>query len=334
MKSLTSLLFIFFIALNFSVQAQYSYAKPDEFSEIKSRTLIVELIELDDKIIENWEKKKSKAKKKEKIDKFQKKIDDYNSFITDYNNLIKKAIEEHWKVNPNVIYKTTSEVIDLIKNDSEEYTVLWFSETDSKRKDGYGATYFPDLTVPTLNYSRIEKGRRKTDYCYFMHYTNDRNNKIKYSDFVLSLKLMDLHIDYIVANKKKKFSFHEYVLEISKENCKEFSGQTAFIQDEAVHKNTNISEINNSSSGSISTLTDEEISLAIETNEDKIVGFFFPFSIAVGKMGPAAVGRVQYVRSFVNISSGKIYTNRGGRMGQLFDPYYRSKEFEKYDNCK
>ncbi|MBV1924524.1 MAG: hypothetical protein KUG68_10910 [Flavobacteriaceae bacterium] len=329
------LLVISFILLSISVQAQYSYAKHDDFAEIKKRTLIVELLELDTKVVEKWEKKKSKAKKKDKIDKLQKKIDDYTVFITDYNTLVKKAVEEHWKENPTIIYKTTSEVTDLIKNDSEEFTVLWFSETDSKRKDGYGATYFPDLTVPTLNYSRIEKGRIKTDYCYFMHYSHDRNNRIKFSDFVLSFKLMNQHIDYIVEHKKKKkYSFQKYILEVSSNNCKDFSGKTAYIQKGANHKNTSVSDMNNSFSGSISSLTDEEISIAIETNEDKNVGFFFPFSIAVGSMGPASVGRVQYVRSFVNIKSGKIYTNRGGKMGQFFDAYFRAKEFEKYDSCK
>lgn len=315
-------------------QAQISNAKAEDYADMKSRTLIVEMLEIDNKLIEKWEKKKSKEKKEDKVAEYQDKIDKYEAFVTDYNNLIKEAIQNHWKVNPEVIYKTTSEVKELIKGDTEEYTVLWYSETNSKRQDGYGFTYFPSLTVPTLNYSRIEKGRIKTDYCYFINYTHNRNDQIKYSDFVLSLKLMNQHMDYIVENNKKKFSFHKYVLEVSPQNCPEFSGNTAYIQKEAIHEKTSLSEINANFSGEIKTLSEKDISIAIENEEDRIIGFFFPFSIVVGNFGPATTARIQYVRSFINVKTGEIYTNMGGKNGQLFDAYFREKEFGKYDSCK
>jgi len=329
-----NLLFIAFFFLTLNIQAQYSYAKAEDYSDIKSRPLIVEMLEVDEKLIEKWKKKKSKEKKEDKIAEYQDKIDKYSVFVTDYNSLIKKAIENHWNINPDIIYKTTAEVKELIKNDSEEYTVLWYSETNSKRQDEFGFTYFPNFTVPTLNFSRIEKGRIKTDYCYFINYTHDRNDAINYSDFVLSLKLMKQHMDYIIKNDKKKFSFHKYVLEVSPQNCPDFSGKTAFIQEEAIHEKTSLSEINANFSGEISTLTDDEISKAIEGEEDRIIGFFFPFSIVVGSIGPASKARIQYVRSFVNTNTGEIYTNMGGKNGQFFDAYFRKKEFEKYDSCK
>ncbi len=328
------LFFTAFFLFSIHIQAQYSYARANDYPDIKNRPLIVEMIELDNKLIEKWEKKKSKAKSEKKASEYQDKIDKYTVFVTDYNNLIKKAVESHWNINPELIYKTTSEVKELMKKKSEEFTVLWYSETNSKRMDEYGFTYFPNFTVPTLNYSRIEKGRFKTDYCYFIHYTHNRNDKIKYSDFVLSLKLMKQHMDYIIENDKKKFSFHKYVMEQSVKNCSDFSGITAFIQEEAIYEKTNASELNNIFSGEIKSFSDEEISKAIEEGEDRIIGFFFPFSIVVGNMGPASVARIQYVRSFVDTKTGKIYTSMGGKMGQFFDPYFRENEFEKYDNCK
>lgn len=330
--------FFFLIALlyvNLSLQAQFSFAKAEDYADIKSRPLIVELLEVDEKLMANWEKKKNKEKKPEKKAAYQDRIDKYSVFVSDYNQLIKEAVENHWSNNPSVVYKTTSEVKELMKGKSKEYTVLWYSETNSKRQDEFGFTYFPDFTVPTLNYSRIEKGRVKTDYCYFFNYTYNRNDAIKYSDFVLSLNLMDQHIAYIIENdKKSKFSFHKYVLEISQKNCPDFTGKNAFIQEEAIHDKTSLSEINATYSGEIATITDEAISTAIENKEDKIIGFFFPYGIVVGSIGPASKARIQYVRSFVNTNTGKIYTNFGGKNGQFFDPYFRTKEFEKYNTCK
>ena len=326
-----NLLLFSFLILTVSVQAQYSYAKSEEFADIQARPLIVEQLEVDANLIEKWEKK---AKKKKNAAEYTAKINKYKSFVSDYNNLMKKAIEEHWGLNSGVTYKTTSEVKQMIKDDSEEYTVLWYSETDSKRRDDYGATYFPSLTVPTLNYSRIEKGRSKTDYCYFMHFSHNREEQVKYSDFVLSLKLMKQHMEYIVAEDKRKYAFHEYAEDQAKENCKDLPKQGLFLTEGSIHKKATLGGINSNFGGEIAMLTDEEICQAIEQDEDRIVGLFFPFSIAVGGVGPVSVGRVQYVRCFVNIKTGKIYTAYGSKMGQFFDAYYREKEFSKYGVCK
>ena len=325
-----NLLLFCFLIVGGSVQAQYSYAKSEEFANIQARPLIVEQLELDTKLIEKWEKKAKKAKK---AAEYNAKISKYKAFVTDYNTLMNKAVEEHWGLNSGVTYKTTSEVKQMMKDDSEEYTVLWYSETDSKRRDEYGATYFPNLTAPTLNYSRIEKGRFKTDYCYFMHFSHKRAEKVEYSDFVLSLKLMKQHMDYIVANDKKKYAFHEYAEDQAEENCKDLPNEGLFLRDASIHKKSTLEGINSTYGGTVATLTDEEIQQAIEQNEDRIVGMFFPFSIVVGNSGPLSVGRVQYVRCFVNIKTGKIYTAHGSKMGQFFDAYYREKEFKKYKAC-
>ena len=228
---LTALLSIFFIQLN----AQISYAKAEDFPDMKGRTLVVELLELDEKQIAQWEKKRDKAKKAEKKDEFQHNIDSYTNFVTTYNESIKKAIGEYWDVNPGVEYKTTSEVDQLMKDKSEDYTVLWYSESDSNRRDDFGYKYFPYLTVPTINYSRSEKGRRKTDYCYFLHFTHDRNDELRYSDLAFAMRLMKDHMAYIEANGKKKYTFHKYVLDTSEENCKDLNAQPLFIQEGAVH---------------------------------------------------------------------------------------------------
>jgi len=173
MRQLFLIASLLFFTLN--VQSQYSFAKSEEFEDIQSRPLIVEQLELDQKLIAKWKKK---AKKPKNSREYNAKISKYKTFVTDYNTMMKRAVEEHWELNSEFIFKTTSEVNQLMKDDSEEYTVLWYDETDSGKKNDFGATFFPNQTVPTLKYSRSEKGRFKTDYCYFMHFSN-RNTHVK-----------------------------------------------------------------------------------------------------------------------------------------------------------
>ena len=140
-------------------------------------------------------------------------------------------------------------------------------------------------------------------------------------------------MDYIVANDKRKYDFYEYAIDQAEENCKDLPKQGLFLRDASIHEKFKLSEINAAFGGTVATLTDEEICQAIEQNEDRIVGLFFPFSIAVGSVGPLSAGRIQYVRCFVNIKTGKIYTAHGAKMGQLYDPYFSEKEFKKYSEC-
>lgn len=323
---------LIFILSSFHLSAQYSYAKSEEFEEIQNRPLIVEKLNIDNGLIEKWEKKIKKGKNK---DEYIKLIDSYKTFIEDYNVAIERAIENHWTYNNSeVLFKTVAEVNDLRDSGSKEYTVLFYDETDSQRLDGNGRKFSPSLTVPTLKYSRIENTRFKADYCYFINFSHKRST-ITYSDFILSFKLMKRHMEYIVANDERKFDFHEYAKAQAKLNCSSLPKDGLLLRDASIHKKSSLEGINQKFTGNeIRTVSDEEIIQYIENDEDKVVGFFFPFSIVTAKAGPASLGRIQYVRSFVNIKTGEIYTAHGAKTGQFFDPYYREKEFKKYSSCK
>lgn len=79
----------------------------------------------------------------------------------------------------------------MLKSNKENYTVLYFSESVSEMKDDYGLTFFPDLTIPTLNYSRIEKNHLRVDYSFFIPNLGGQSNKITEAHLLLSLKSKD-----------------------------------------------------------------------------------------------------------------------------------------------
>lgn len=331
------IIFLLIAITSVSVQAQVTYAKPEEFKTIKNRTLIVELLEVDQRQIDEWEKKKGKLKEKKPTEakKYAIMVDDYKSFVQDYNTFIKSAVEKNWDFNETVEFKTTSQVNRLRKN-SSRYTILWFSETTTSTTNAYGFNYTPNLSIPTLNYSRIEKGKIKVDYSFYMPYTGLRKkNVIKESDLLLSLKLMRNHILEIEKSGKKKFTFKNYSKNQASVNCKKLADKKIALNEVDVHKKATFSEISSAyKNGSIVKLTDEETISAIENNEDVIIGMCIPHTIVAGSVGPLSTARILFLKSFVNVSTGTIYTCYGTVTGEFNDPYYRVKEFTKYGNCK
>ena len=154
-KLLTAILLLVFIIP--ALRAQITKAKPEEFKELKKRTLIVVMMEEDEEIMKDFEKYISKAKKPEDKQSAQKSFDEYKNFIKDYNTYMKEAITKYWGLNPKVEYKTITEVKALRKAKSKSYTVLFYSESSTNVRDGQGFKYFPDMSIPTLNYTRIDQ---------------------------------------------------------------------------------------------------------------------------------------------------------------------------------
>ena len=324
------------ILLSNTTIAQQTYAKPEEIKLIKERPLIVELLELDTDQINSWNKKveKFKGKKPEKATEYSDKISYYTAFVKNYNIYIKNVMENDWSFNNDIIFKTTSEVMELRKN-SKEYSIFWYSETSSKKRDDYGFKYFPNLNIPTLNYSRIEKGTNKIDYSFFMPYAeNRRMNEIKKSDLQLSILLVKNHLLEIEKTGNKKYTFKKYAKDQAEKNCKDLSKFIVNICELEIHKKSTFSEIkSNYTAGEIAKISDEEISKSINNKDDKTIGFFIPWSIAVGKAGPITSARIMYIKAFINVKTGTIYSCRGTKMGEFYDPYFRNNEFKKIGIC-
>jgi len=319
------------------LKAQITCAKPEEFKLIKKKPLIVEQLQVDSKLIEKWEKKKGKAKNSETRNRYDDMIVEYEKFVNDYNANIKEAVEKCWDLNENVVYKTTSAVKKLRK-ESKRYAVLWFSETSTNKTDDYGFKYFPDLTIPTLNYSRIENGTVKVDYSFFMPYTGRREeNEIKTGDLILALKLMKNQIAEIEKTGNKKYTFKKYAEDMGDKNCKELKGLKLIVPATAIHKSSNLGVINRAyKAGDVEKRSEEEITQMIENEEDVVVGFAIPYDIAAGSINVGvelSAARILCMRAFINVKTGKIYAVKGVDMGEFNDPFFRAKEFNKLGVC-
>ncbi|HYG49810.1 MAG TPA: hypothetical protein VD905_02855, partial [Flavobacteriales bacterium] len=232
-----------FLAFNYT-NAQVTYAKPEEFKEIKKRTLIVQMLEEHPDDIADMQKKIDKEKKADKKAELEAELKAARAFVTDYNKYMKEAVEKHWGLNAKVEYKTVSEVAALRKSKSTNYTVLFYSESSSQRRDANGFRYFPELSIPTLNYSRIESGTVKVDYSYFIQFAGFRSEGgFRMADAVMSLKMMKNHIAEIEKQSKKNYTFKEYAEDQAKANCSQAKGKTVKMSRNSVHKKSTEDEL-------------------------------------------------------------------------------------------
>ena len=96
-----------------------------ELKELQSRTLIVEILEEDPKIL----KKLDKPKK-------QDDLIDYKLFIKQFNEEFKIYAAKYWKLNTKIEFKTTTEVLALNKAKDKSYAILRFYNLKDNNSKG------------------------------------------------------------------------------------------------------------------------------------------------------------------------------------------------------
>jgi hypothetical protein len=234
-------------------------------------------------------------------------------------------------LNPKIEFKTTTEVKKLRKAKSKAYTVLFYSESSSRSNEA-GFRYFPDMTIPTLNYSRIEEGTVGVDYSFFMPYTNQRalTNKLMLADLIISLKIMKNQIAEIEKLHKNGYTTKEYLKDQAKSNNKLVRSQKLYMDKGLIHKKTSEQEIKASYNGEITFVSSNEIANMIESEKEGLISMSIPSTIRVSSGGIIQVARIEYYRSFIDAKTGIAYTCEGTSLGELIEPRYRSKEFSRY----
>ncbi len=319
------------IAGVFNTKAQVTYAKYSDYKLIKKRPLLVITEEIDQKNMQKLEKKLSKTKRPKRIKKIKEAIEERKNFVETYNTNIKKLVEKYLNFHPKVEYMSRKEYNKNYKKlkKQKKYVVLWYSESKKNYENQRGFFENTDASIPTINYSRIEKGKYKVDYSFFVPSFGKNFYRLTPTNMELTFRLMKKHIDYIVKNKKKKLTFLKYAKEMAKKNCNNLNGDI-YLAKESLPKNANLSKINaNYSKGKVHAIPHDELEKIIDNQEDKIVGVVVPTGIA-GK----AAARVMFAKILYNPSNNTIYTVKGAGMGEFYDGKFRAKEFKKYGKCK
>lgn len=203
----------FYVCSVFSQINPKIYLKLPDLAKLKSRKLLVELIESDKDVLLKLEKKKHKDP-----DKYQ----EYVAMIEDYNNFIKSSVKKYWKLNAEFEFIQTIQLNEILSQararKASEFAVLRLAELSDI---DYVFERRSDLGVMVLNYGRAEQLPRKPDYHIYLPNTGLRKtSKWTETDIILAIQILHNHISAI-EKKKKVFNFDVFQQESVDENCNE-----------------------------------------------------------------------------------------------------------------
>ncbi len=350
MKKLILFTVLLFCSMCFKsklVQGQYLNAKPEDFTEITNRTLIVQMMHEDNYYIEEVNKKIEKTKNVNRKEELQKDLESYKNFIIDFNKYIKDVVDKYWLYNKKkpVEFKSFSEVEVLRRNDPRSYTILLFHNSKKWVRNEYGKETYANHTIPTLIYSRLENCNpydpsfyEKIDYSFFFPYINMRKeSELLSTDLVLSFRVMQLHIKVILEKNKKDYKVVNFARDQAEENCHEVAKQNFLLEDRLMENKVTKADISKVFTGNINIIPSSEVSAAIEKDEDFLVGMAIPYEIKSDKSGIPGLElaeRIMYYKCFVDIKTGEIYSVYGDKTVDNWEPYFNVKEFKKLEKCK
>ncbi len=230
-------LFVIFLFISLATNAQITpkiYMQVSDLPGISKRSLVVALLEEDPKEIEKLDKK---SKKNPEL------LANYKEEIKSYNDYIKSGIQQIWKLNNKVEFKSFSEVMELMKNEKENkshnYMVLVLGYLEGSR-----VLSRSNVSVKALIYSRAETDLIKPDYKIYIPNSDMRvkrsgfeisfsGSTVDYSPFAvydlhLALIAMQNNIQYM-QGKKAVIPFEKYLSSMVQKNCGQQTGRTVLI---------------------------------------------------------------------------------------------------------
>ena len=164
-RSFSLLVAFLFIGIAPGIRAQIPVSVHAEAVDLKSmshRTLIVEIVDEDERISVDFPKKQA-----------EQMMTDYRADVANYNALMQKAVNQYWKFNTKIEFKHSSEIRKLFESESSKYVALVKGSVT-----GEGPLWGPTTGVPCLMFQRTDqkskpafKGRvlafNKLDYGIF-----------------------------------------------------------------------------------------------------------------------------------------------------------------------
>lgn len=314
---------ILFIAFCFGkIYAQNANAKPEELKEMFNKTLAVELLEENPKYVE-----KITGSKKEED---QTELKNYKNFIKSYNLNIKKVVDNLWKLNKKIEYKTTSEIETIRKSKSPKYVCLFFSQSKHLRDPDQT---FEELDIATLNYSRAEKKVYNSDYSFFFPSRIEVKNDV-YNDLVFSINFMQKNINEIVSSGDKK-NAKVFIQDQTKKNCGQLNTKTLLVDKTLFdEKKFDESEVKKSYSFDLNIGTAEDTESKLSKDPKKYLFLVaIPYGILKKTGGFLSVERIQFQRCIADLE-GNIYGAVGAGFGQFYVSTFRAKDLKTCSDCK
>ena len=216
-------------------------AEPEDLAKLSKRTLVVELPEPNQKVIDDFPKKSASASTKA-----------YTASLDAYRARIEPAVKAYWKFNTNIEFKTTSEIVKLFAEKSNKYVAL----LKVVLPDGNGepGCYTFGMGVPAIVLTRTDgdskvtkKGElrlRNHDFQSYLVLEPDEDGTETYTEasMKLTLELCQHYLDWNIHNKKTG-TFMKYLKDMSEKNCSKLASKTLLVDSKGLYKKTTQAEV-------------------------------------------------------------------------------------------
>ena len=319
------LLIILFSSLSSNSQiSSYFHGDYKDFNDLKTRNLIVELLEEDPKVL----KKLDKPKKLEELKEYKREIKLYNEEIVIY-------AKKYWTLNSIVEFKKQSEVKALEKADNKSFAIL-----RNLRLNDIDIDFRSRLYINAIVYTRIESNNNKPDSKVYFPVNSLKEAKLfNESDYKFCFDILQGNLNHIISNKKN-ISSEDYVKQLLVVNKEIFKTKTLLVRETTIHEKVTKEDCAKEYSGKVNFVSEDEINTAI-INKDKVklVLITVPYDIIKGQIGPFGQSMLTSYKVILDCETNKIvyvFMPTGfGMMGQNITEFMIPQDFKnitKYIN--
>jgi len=299
---------------------------------LKGRTMVVELFEEDQKVVD-------KLTKKNKTDELAM----YRNFISTYNADIKIAVDKYWTLNKKIEYKKKSELTDIIGN-SKDYVIMFYRELGDIDMD----LSVSSLSVPVIAYNRSERSQKKDPdeeiYLPPVSYPKDANKASYFgytqSSYNFAIREMQANIQYMLK-MNKKIIYEDYACKMSDENkCKKLQQSNILIlKSELDPKSSSkdMKDMKDAYNGPFQFVEDKDfIDAFVNETDGKSDMFILPWGLAKGSFGPISQTSLVFMKVIIDCKTGDVlYAHKAGMMeGEEMMRVIKPVTFEHMDKCK
>lgn len=280
-------------------------AKPQELAALAKRTLVVELPEPNQKVIDEFPKKSASSDKRA-----------YEASLAAYREQIEPAVKAFWKFNTDIEFKTTSEIVKLFASKSNKYVAL----LKVVLPDGNGepGCYTFGMGVPALVLTRTDgdskvskKGElrlRNHDFQSYLVVEPDEHGTETYTEasMKLTLTLCQKYLDWNINNKKTG-TFMKYLKDMSEKNCSKLASKTLIVDKKGLYKKTTPADIKEKYTNPIAFVERDELSSTyLSGASDKAVLYSIPVGTITGSMMVVSVTMLAYTKVVVDPSTSEV----------------------------
>lgn len=281
------------------------WAEPFELKGLSKRILVVELPEVNPKVIDGFSKKTAEQDTKA-----------YQESLAAYRAVIEPAIRAHWKWNEKIEFMPTSQIVELFQKKSTKHVALLkvMLTTDM----GVGAYSF-GMGVPALVLTRTngeskvtKKGELrliKHDYQMYLATTTNEEGRETYTPerMQFTLSQMQKHIAWI-GKKGKSENYLKYCKEMAVQNCKRLMSKELLVDEAGLHKSTTQEEANGAyKGGSLAFVPEQELDKAYAARSaGKAALFDMPVGSASGTLVVVTITRLVYMKVAVDTETDEV----------------------------